>query len=169
MKSRNPRDAVETIFCAIVASLILYVACRPFVISGGSMEPALRDGDRVVVSKISVFLNDIDRNDLIVYKAPFLGGGDETIVKRVVGLPGDRVTISDGDVYLNGDVLDEPFLGDNTTDGEIDIVLKENEYFTLGDNRGVSYDSRTVGPVAADDITGKIIAKWFPLNEFKIF
>jgi signal peptidase I len=128
VKNKKIREAADTLLCVFVTLLILYFVCRPFTIDGYSMEPALHDGDRVVVSKVLALVGDIKRSDIVVCRVALItasgaNGGLETLVKRVVGLPGERVTITGGAVYLNGDVLTEPYLGNNSTDGEIDIVL----------------------------------------------
>lgn len=124
-----------------------------------SMEPALRSGDRVLVNNMEYFTKDPERGDIVAYDSGFRGGlwNKEKVrfVKRVVGLPGDEVQILNGDVYVNGEVLSEPY----TVRHDDNLALVKvpfGHYFLMGDNRKHSYDSRHLGPVPAERIQGKV-------------
>ncbi len=129
---------------------------------GQSMEPAIYSGDRVLVNRLIYEFKDPDYGDLIVFKP----NGNENAhyhIKRVVGKPGDTVTIESGRVFIDGEVLDEVVQTDSMTDAGLasePVTLGEDEYFVLGDNRNNSEDSRSadIGNVKKDDILGKA---WF--------
>ncbi len=134
-----------------------------------SMNPALSSGDKLLIEKLSYKISDPERYDVIVFKQ---GKGEHefTNVKRIIGLPGETVKIVDGKVYINGSVLDEEINTEYIAvpgTAAVNILLEENEYFVLGDNRNESVDSRSadVGNIVRDDIIGKAL---FRLNNFSI-
>jgi signal peptidase I len=128
-------------------------------IPSGSMEPVLKEGDRVLVNNMQYFTKDPERGDIVAFDSGFRGGlwNKEKVrfVKRVVGLPGDEVQILNGDVYINGQILSEPY----TVGHDENLALVKvpfGHYFLMGDNREHSYDSRYLGPVPAERIQGKV-------------
>lgn len=161
-RDRRPRR-LWPIGLALVVLLVLariFVA-EPFRISGTSMAPTLRDGDRVLVDKRAYRDGLPRRGDLVVFHAPT--SGDVTL-KRVVGVPGDSVAIEDGVLVVNGARPVEPY----TTPGAIDTVyfgprrVRAASVFVLGDNRGDSVDSREYGLVAQRDLIGRVGARLWP-------
>lgn len=153
--------------------IILYVGQRTEV-SGESMEPTLSDGDNLIVDKISYRFKEPERFDIIVF--PFQYQKDTYYIKRIIGLPGETVQIDEeGNIYINGEILEESY-GREVIDAdkigiaEEPIILGEDEYFVLGDNRNHSSDSRVreVGNIKKDQIVGKAWVRIWPLSEFEM-
>lgn len=152
---------------AAVFLIVNYVGERTQV-RGESMYPALSDGDNLIVDKISYRFTDPKRFDIIVF--PFQYQEDTYYIKRIIGLPGETVQIFDGDIYINGRVLQESFGSEPIQSGGLaseTVTLGEDEYFVLGDNRNDSADSRepSVGNIKRDDIVGKAWMRIWPLNQ----
>lgn len=127
------------------------------IVSGDSMNPAFEDGDVLWSRKFNV--KELDRYQVVVARMD-----GKLVIKRVIGLPGETLSFFDGSVCINGDVLTDDY-GDKTTfygDVETEILIGENEYFLLGDNRNNSGDSRIWGTVNIDDVKGVIIFRFFP-------
>lgn len=164
---------------AIVFAVVIVFVCRqflflPITVSGQSMEPTYHDRNKVIVSKIS----KIERFDTIVFESDF--AGNEYIIKRVIGLPGDTVEMKNNVLYINGKEYDEPYLqklkddlppGVNLTE---DFTLEqlrgeskvpEGSYFVLGDNRRNSSDSRVFGFIQEDDVLGEAKFRFYPFSE----
>ena len=134
------------------------------------MEDTLSDGDNLIVDKISYRFHNPERYDVVVF--PYQYEEDTYYIKRIIGLPGEVVNIdSDGTVYINGEPLDETYGTETILNSGLassDIVLGEDEYFVLGDNRNNSTDSRfeQVGNIHGSDIVGKAWVRVYPFNEF---
>lgn len=145
-----------------------FVGCRSRV-DGNSMNPTLEDGDNLWVSKIAYRIGDPKRFDVVIFDYD----EDTTYVKRIIGLPGETVRIDQaGNIYINEELLEEnygiePILPTNLGRANQPILLGEDEYFVLGDNRNHSQDSRwsDVGNVSRDDIIGKVIFRIYPFNK----
>ena len=126
----------------------------------------LYDKDIMILDKISYRFQDIERFDIVVIKMD-----DEYLIKRVIGLPGDHVQIKNGKVYINEEELEEDYLqpGIITDDAEgifYDIIVPENTVFAMGDNRNSSVDCRAFGCIPLEKIEGKVLIRFWPLNEF---
>ena len=149
------------IFC-LVFLVTTYVGQRTRV-EGHSMEPALSDGDNLIVDKISYSFHDPERFDIIIF--PYQWEPNTYYIKRIIGLPGETIQIDDeGNIYIDGEVLQEHYGLErikNPGSAREPITLGEDEYFVLGDNRNNSEDSRyqSVGNVTADEIEGKVWLK----------
>lgn len=145
----------------VVAALILnrYVISR-VTVDGTSMEPVLYDGDRMWVNKLSYRFHEPERYDIIVFRYRYRDA--RYYMKRIIGLPGETIQITDGSVYVNGELLDEAY-GiepiEKARRAEDPVVLGDGEYFVLGDNRNHSTDSRDtdVANVTKDQIVGKVM------------
>ena len=139
------------------------------------MEPNFHAGDYLLTSRQAYRLfGDPERGDVIVFRSELLDdeGNEKCLIKRVIGLPGDVVEIKTGYVYLNGEKIDEPYVKEQGISGEMDAVtVPENQLFVMGDNRGVSEDSRSarVGTISEDTIVGKVFIRLYPFNSIKIF
>jgi len=162
-------DFLKIIVIALIIVIpIRYFLFQPFFVKGESMEPNFENGDYLIVNEISYRFHNPKRGDVIVFKYP--GDTSQDFIKRVIGLPGERVKISNGkvEIYKGGKerTLDESsYLGQNSfTEGNIDLKLKSRQYFVMGDNRFFSYDSRKFGPVPKKDIIGRVILRLLPLN-----
>jgi signal peptidase I len=167
---------VITIALAIVLSLIIrsFVA-HAFHVESGSMEPTLAPGDRILVNKLS---NSPSRGNLIVFARP-----DGDLVKRVVALEGETIVFDEGLVRIGDQWLIEPYLSAGTgtyaraaipncapaedVDGLTACTVPEGSVFVMGDNRGVSFDSRNFGPVPRDDIVGNAAFQFWPLGDLR--
>lgn len=151
---------------ALTFFVITFIGQRTYV-SGSSMENTLSDGDNLIVDKITYRFKEPERFDIIVF--PFQYEEDTYYIKRIIGLPGETVQIEDGIIYIDGDVLTESYgreIMDSSGIAEKEIVLADNEYFVLGDNRNSSADSRnpSVGNIKRDDIIGRAWVRIWPLN-----
>ena len=140
------------------------------IVDGPSMENTLQDRDHLMVEKISYHFDSLDRFDIIAFY-PYGKEVDEYYIKRIIGLPGETIQIKGSEIYINGELLEENYGKDPITYAGIasePITLGEEEYFVLGDNRTVSFDSRSaeVGIVHKDQIGGRAIFRIWPLSEF---
>lgn len=174
-------ETARNLSIAFVAAMLLVVfVIQRNNVNGPSMEPNLYNKDSVIVEMISKYFTTPQRGDIMAVNATGLPGYSETsaIVKRVIGLPGETVTISNGFVYINGVLLDEPYLGDDVQTivdesgiarGNNSITLGEGEYYFMGDNRGLSLDSRVMGPITTSRIKSHVIAKIYPFNDMELF
>ena len=171
-------EVLKTVaFIVLVAVFIRAFVVQPFFVEGQSMEPDFHDGDYLLVNQLSFRLGKPDRGDVIVFKAP--PAPDENYIKRVIGLPGETVELTDGgytiknDQHPNGVRLEEPYIepGVRTlTDPESNQTrweLGPDQYFVSGDNRnpGKSSDSRAWGPVPTGNIIGKTALRVYPLAD----
>ncbi len=160
-------EIVKTVILAVIIVLpIRFFLFQPFLVQGISMEPNLQQNDYLIVDEISKRFKDFQRGDLVIFKS-FEG---KKLVKRIVGLPGEKVEISGGEVKINGQVLDESaYLAKGTvTKGEMSVTLGPDEYFVLGDNRAHSSDSRLFGPIKKKNIIGKVALK-IPFSKLKFY
>lgn len=164
MKKTVLKEWISAFIDATIIAIVLYFLFWPFLIEGSSMESTFKTGDRVLVSRIAAYMNLIDYNDIILCKIDY-NGYKETIVKRVIGKPGDRITIKDSKVYINNSLLIEPYIQNQATKGDIDITLADDEYYILGDNRNRSTDSRVFGAIKESDIEAKVVFKWYPFGD----
>ena len=158
---------------------------QAFFIPSASMEPQLQEGDRVVVARAAYRLHDVRRGDIIVFPSPaappeadgfvarwakdalesvaLRDPGEDELIKRVVGLPGEIISGQDGDVVVDGRVVIEPYLPEGVHTGNFGpIEVPAGHVFVLGDNRGNSSDSRIIGTIDVDTIVGRAIARIWP-------
>lgn len=150
---------------------IRYFLIQPFFVQGASMEPNFLDGDYLIVDEISYRLNDPQRGDVIIFKYP--QDTSQFFIKRVIGLPGETVKIEEGRVFilnsLGEEILNESgYLRDAYTAGAMEVALKDNEYFVLGDNRGSSSDSRRWGVLPRGLIIGRAWIRAWPFNRLNV-
>ena len=154
------------IIALIIVVPIRYFIFQPFFVRGQSMEPNFADGDYLIVDEISYRFGSPQRGDVVVFKYP--GNPSQRYIKRIVGLPGETVEIEDSKVIIfNGNgtqILNETsYLPSFTpTPGDIRVILAEDDYFVLGDNRVSSSDSRSWGPLPREDIIGRVIFRAWP-------
>jgi signal peptidase I len=163
------RDTLEIVFLALVLYVVIQYAVQTVHVLGSSMSATLHDNDLLVASKISYKLHAPQRGDIIVFKPPNEDSRD--FIKRVIALPGDRIRITNAVVYINGQVLHEPYLPEPWTynnnwpaDGQ-DKLVPTDQYFVMGDNRNHSSDSRSFGFVELDAILGKAEVRIWPINQ----
>ena len=160
---------------AVAIAALVLVFLKPIIVQQQSMEPNFHAGDYLLTSRQAYRLfGDPERGDVIVFRSELLDdeGNEKCLIKRVIGLPGDVGEIKTGYVYLNGEKIDEPYVKEQGISGEMDAVtVPENQLFVMGDNRGVSEDSRSarVGTISEDTIVGKVFIRLYPFNSIKIF
>ena len=154
---------------ALVFGVVRPVIAAPFKIPSGSMVPAIRVDDRVLVNKFVYRFAEPERGDIVLFENQ--EGQKTPLIKRVVGLPGDNLEIRRGKVSVNGEPLDEPYVrsdpckrGYPRTCSYGPVTVPENHYFMMGDNRTNSVDSRFFGPVPEDDVIGEALVRFWPLG-----
>lgn len=168
----------------VIALLIRMFLFEPIRVDGESMRDTLQDGDIVFVSKPAYLRGEFKRGDVIICRYPNrnteshlnVGGSFEMtfthhtlFVKRLIALPGDILEIKEGAVYVNGELVDESGINKHSQSSEstiVPIVLGEDDYFVMGDNRANSNDSRRVGPITRDMIVGRVERTILPLGKF---
>jgi signal peptidase I len=159
------REIIETILLAAVIWLAVNFATARYVVDGQSMEPNLHTGQFLIVSRLAYKFGVPQRGDIIVFDFP--GNPADDYVKRVIGLPGDTVTIQAGQIFINGNRLEEPYLPDERmlpTQGRWNVP--DGSYFVLGDNRAHSSDSRRWGMLPEDAIIGKAWVSYWPPQDW---
>lgn len=163
---------VKIILTAIVIAIFITQFIRPTLVRGESMYPTLEENDYLIISKISYKIKDPENEDIIVFKTDLLqeDGTHKDLVKRVIATGGDHLVIKDSKVYVNDILLDEPYIHEQYTTGDIDIIIPENKIFVMGDNREKSLDSRyeEVGLVDESDVMGKVTIRLYPLDRIEI-
>jgi signal peptidase I len=171
-KSKIWEWAKAIILAVGLAMIIRIFLFEPYLVEGTSMDPTLKDGDRLFVNKTLQFIGEIKEGDIVI-----IDGEEEKIryVKRIIGLPGDIVSAEEGKVFVNGTELDEPYLEGNEKEAEQmgmlltsdfeEIEVPEGSYFVMGDNRLNSMDSRNgLGLIDGDRILGKSEFIFFPFS-----
>ncbi len=155
-------DTVETILLAVVLFLVINTLSARVRVENISMKPTLQPGEFLLVNRVAYKIGEPEIGDIIVFHAP--GPSDLDYIKRVVGLPGDHVKISEGVVYVNDQPLYEPYIADPPRySGEWDVP--NDQLFVLGDNRNNSSDSHMWGFVPYEDIVGRALLIYWPLQE----
>ena len=152
-------DIVETIILAVVLFLGINAVSARVRVDGTSMMPTLENGEFMLVSKMSYRFGDVERGDIIVFHFPM--NPEEELVKRVIGLPGDHVSVQAGVVSVNGQLLNEPYIAAAPGySGEWDVL--EGQLFVLGDNRNNSNDSKDWGLLPFEKVVGKAVLIYWP-------
>ncbi len=170
----NPGTRVVNLFSAWLRDLVIALAIaafgivflyQPVKVEGTSMMPSLSDQERIFINKFVYRIESIQRGDIVVFRYPF--DPQKSFIKRVIGLSGDRVRISEGHVYVNGSMLAEDYVPYIYKDvvSYPDIVVPDHSYFVLGDHRSRSNDSRDFGPVDASFIYGKAAFGYWPIEK----
>lgn len=161
-------DILQTIVLALAIFMIAYLFLfQPHQVKGHSMDPNFTDGEYLLTDKLSYRFKEPQRGNVVVFESPV--NRREDYIKRVIGLPGENVTVNDGKVLINGRPLDEKYLPESfrtnpgvfLTEGST-ITLRPDEYAVLGDNRDHSSDSRSWGPVKKKDIVGRAWLIYWP-------
>jgi signal peptidase I len=164
---RFVENLLYIIGAVVLAAIIQAFIIRPFIVSGSSMDPIIKNGQYLIVDEVSYHLKTPQRGDVIVFKAP--PEPTKYYIKRVIGLPGDTVKILDGKVTIvnaahpGGFTLSEPYLTHLSTDTGT-YVVPQDSYFVMGDNRSGSYDSRSWGMLPVANIRGRALVRLLPIN-----
>ncbi len=170
---------VDVVIAAVLAATVLYFI-RPTIVKQTSMENTLHENDYMIMYRQAYRKHDPERGDIIIFQSELVdeeSGKDKLLIKRVIGLPGDKISIKDDQLYINGKAYVEDYLKDGYTpafeipaEGET-YTVPENSYFCMGDNRVGSIDSRRseVGCVPRVLIKGKVVIRLFPFNKIQRF
>ena len=155
----------------IVLPIRLFIA-QPFVVSGASMEPTFGDSEYLIVDELTYQFEDPKRGDVIIFKYP--KDPSKYFIKRIIGLPGEAVSLVLNRIEITTKedtllTLEEPYVVNDGNGGFARVVLGEDEYFVMGDNRSASSDSRSWGPLPRDNIIGRAFLRLLPLTTFDIF
>lgn len=157
--NKNIKEILSYIIIIIVVLLIKQFIVTPIRVNGSSMNNTLKDKDIMILDKISYRFSNINRFDIVVVKYD-----KERLIKRVIGLPGDKIEYKDNTLYVNGKKVKEEFKHKKTDDYILNEEIPDNYYFVVGDNRGNSLDSRIIGLVKKENILGKTSLIIFPFN-----
>lgn len=165
---KEVREWLQSLLFSVVVVGVLMIFIQPTLVKGDSMFPTIQENNYLVIEKVSYWFREPAYGEVIVFKShlPENSFKNKDLIKRVIGLPGDAIRISDGIVYRDGEALQEPYIAEPFTFGDIDVTVPADSVFILGDNRAVSRDSRdpAVGFVSMDSIRGKILIRLFPFN-----
>ena len=185
--SRVAREIIEAVALALIVFLVIQTGVRNFKVEGASMQPTLEGGQYLLVNKLVYFRLDKERlsrvipfwnvqqstgqfslrppqrGEVIVFHYP--RDTTKDFVKRVIGLPGEKIEVEGGDVFIDGKLLGEPYLRSRDTSSAKATILGDNEYYVMGDNRRGSNDSRNWGPVASELVLGKVWFVYWPISK----
>ena len=188
--SRIARELTEAVVLALIVFLVIQGSIRNFRVDGSSMRPTLEGGQYLLVNKLVYFKIDTgrisrmipfwnvdepkahfaihspERGEVIVFRFP--GDPSKDFVKRVIGLPGEEVELRKGTVYIDGVVLEQPYLTERDTSTAEAKVMGEKEYFVMGDNRRSSRDSRDWGGVPEENVRGKVWVVYWPFSQVQL-
>jgi signal peptidase I len=156
------RDVLISVAASVLIIMFLY---QPVRVEGTSMLPRLEDHDRLFINKFVYHFASIHRGDVVVFHYP--RDPAKSYIKRVIAVPGDRLKIDRGEVYLNGKLLPEPYVPEEYRDTKsaAEMVVPEDTFFMMGDHRSISSDSREFGPVDRDLIYGKAVFVYWPTRD----
>ncbi len=162
------REILGTLLLVVVIFFLLQTTVQSFIVVGSSMEPNLKEGQRLLISKVVYAFREPERGDVIVFHSPNNRQAD--YIKRIIGLPGESVEIKQGMVYIHKDgnilPLDEPYIKEPLTRTFKGDIIPTGEYFVLGDNRNNSSDSRNGWTVEREEIIGKAWLSIWPPREW---
>lgn len=181
IESQEPNTSVGSFLWELARIIVIafvvmigfrFFIAEPFIVSGSSMVPNFHNREYLVIDKISYRFNEPKRGDVIVFRYP--KDTSQYFIKRIIGLPGEKVKVENGKIYVynaehpEGSALNEPYLSNqDITFGNNEVVtLGSGEYYVCGDNRLASSDSRAWGILPENDIIGSVALRVFPLNEF---
>lgn len=158
-QKKELKDWIKTIIFAILIYLIMSIFVFSVKVDGDSMNPTFTHGNFLFSSR-DYLVGEYDRGDVVVFESPMLG---RALIKRVIGIPGDTVKIENGEVFVNGKKIDEPYINNPPLE-TLEVVVSEGHYFLMGDNRQNSLDSRfeLVGLVDRTQMMGKVVLEVFP-------
>ncbi len=160
------------ILAGITIGLVRYFLFKPFYVKGQSMEPNYHEKDYLIIDELSYRFREPIRGEVVVFSAP--NNDKDFYLKRIVGLPGERIKIEDNKVIIYNDdhpqgVVVEEFYLDEDTLGSTMQTLGSDQYFVMGDNRDSSYDSRRFGPIDKNSVVGRTFLRGWPLTRISVF
>lgn len=151
-------------FATLIITIVAVVLVKQYIVTpvevnGSSMYPTLEDGDIMILNRVGIKLSSLDRFDIVV-----IDNGDSLLIKRVIGLPNEKIRVENNILYINGEKVEEPFLDESVLTEDFEYVTSEDCYFVMGDNREVSLDSRMLGCFNEKDIKGTAGFTIYPFN-----
>lgn len=161
-------ELAESALLMLMIYAFVDMASLRFFVDGPSMEPTLFSNQRVIVSRVNYFVPDPARGQIAVFQSPDRPGVDPPLIKRVIGLPGETIAMHNQQVYVNGALLNEPYVNGPCQPSRCpdrEWVLGESEFFLIGDNRNRSRDSRVFGPIDRSRLVGEAIFRYWPPND----
>lgn len=144
----------------LVFGFVRPVVAAPVYIDSGSMIPTLQIYDRLLINKLSDDFSEPERGDIVLFEDP--SGGPTPLIKRVIGLPGETLEFRSGELYINGELVEEPYVSEQEGLSFGPVRIPEGSYFVMGDNRDNSLDSRVFGPVPEEDLIGEALLRFWP-------
>lgn len=164
------KELIRDIVIALVIVIAITLVIKPTIVKENSMQPTLYANNYLLVNKQAYRFGEEKRGDIIVFQSELEDedGNQKLLIKRIIGLAGDIISIKDGKVFLNGEELKEDYIKEEETPGDIkDYKVPEGQLFVMGDNRRVSIDSRdpAVGCVKEDTVMGKAFVRLYPFSE----
>ena len=170
MMDNEMLEWVKTIIISLVIALLITTFIKPTIVKNYSMSPTLEENDFLIINRFLYKRGEPHRGDIVVFKSNLRTetGKQKLLIKRVIAIPGDKIVIAEGDIYINDNKLEESYLADVYTMGEVDFTVPENEIFVMGDNRPFSKDSRYVGPVKKSQIFAKKMLVLLPISDIGV-
>ena len=165
----NARIIIKDVIIACIIALVISAFIRPTIVQETSMEPTVEPRDYLLMSRQAYRFGQLDYGDIVIFRSDLKLDAEHNklLIKRVIGLPGDTIAVHDGEVYLNGEQLNEPYIAEGGTPGFVEeTTLGDGEVFVMGDHREVSVDSRSFGPIPQDVIVGKAVFRLWPFSGF---
>jgi signal peptidase I len=161
------REILQLVVIVMLVRLSMDTLLPRYVVDGASMEPTFSTSERVIVDRVTMLLGGPSRGDVVVLDSP---RNDELLIKRVIGLPGEVIVLREGRVYVNGRLLEEPYVEEFCTSRSCSGTweLGADDYFVLGDNRTHSLDSHSFGPVQRSAIKGIARLRYWPPDELDL-
>jgi signal peptidase I len=161
------RELLETVISAgVIAFIIITFIGQVTVVRGASMEPTLHNNERLIANKISYRFESPKRSEIIIFKPPL--EIKRNYIKRIIGIPGDKIEIIKGEIYLNDNKLEDNYVKYKSYEDVSALVVPDDSFFVLGDNRSNSSDSRYWGFVSRKNVVGKAWLVFWPLNKIRL-
>lgn len=168
---KNLVELFELTVIGVVVVAVAYIFAGQLLrVTGDSMLPNFHDGEQIVAEKVTVKFENLKRNDIVIFQHPT--NPDKLVIKRVIGLPGETMELQNGKILIDGKILDEPYLAEETRTltgnyikENVVYTIPADSYIFLGDNRSNSSDSRDWGPISKNNIVGKAFLVYYPFNE----
>ena len=160
----------KTILISLVIALVITTFVKPTIVKNHSMSGTLEENDFLMINRFLYRRSEPQEGDIIVFQSPLMtaSGQEKLLIKRIIAMSGDELSIRGGQVYVNGELLEEEYLADDYTIGEISMIIPEGKLFVMGDNRSNSLDSRDqmLGLVDESEIVGKAFLRLYPFDRF---
>ena len=165
------KDMSWTSFFITLALIIVFriFVLEPHNVSGSSMDDTFKDGDYVIVDKISYRFKAPEAGDVIVFNPPASVENKSRFIKRIIATPGENIEVVGGKTYIDKKAVNEDYVKYKSPKTSTSTLLKDDEFFVMGDNRYVSFDSRYWGPITKDEIQGRVLIRLYPFNKIQLF